>query len=205
MLWGVRPAHLDEKPDGQGCRLHSAEGIPEREEAGRSDYQPGSLNNWPLQAISHLTLHMEVLLVAIHGHRHRTVLQFLYFMPSHEGLQSETQRVTALTTNTQSTMAVDRDGLHGTITHVQKLQLPASHNRQTHVTGTLSTYDHMHYRQRGHVALPHRSSETSWSPQLHRIRPGYEVHFQLLEGTTSAHGDQAPHVHSIPSTDRWCN
>jgi len=42
-------------------------------------------------------------------------------------------------------------------------------------------------------------------PRLHRIRPGYEVHFQLLEGTTSAHGDQAPHVHSIPSTDGWCN
>jgi len=44
------------------------EGIPEREETGRSDNQPGSLDNWPLWAISHLTLHTEVLLVAIHGH-----------------------------------------------------------------------------------------------------------------------------------------
>jgi len=87
---GVRDQpHLDEKTRwGRGCRLHSAEGIPEREEAGRSHYRPGSLNNWPLQAISHLTLHTEVLLVSIHGHRHRTVLQFLYFVPSHEGLQS---------------------------------------------------------------------------------------------------------------------
>ena len=63
----MRPAHLDKEPDGQRCRLHTAGGISEGEEAGRGHTQPGSLNNWPFRAISYLPLHTEVLLVAIDG------------------------------------------------------------------------------------------------------------------------------------------
>ena len=98
--------------------------------------------------------------MAINGHWHRAVLQFLSFLPSHEGLQPETQWVTAFPSDTWSTLAVDQDGIYGAITHVRGLRLSISCNRLLHVTATSDTYNYTHYCQRGCVALLHRDHET---------------------------------------------
>ena len=44
------------------------EGIPERQKTGRNNHQPGAHNDWPFQSIGYLSLHTEVLLVAVNGH-----------------------------------------------------------------------------------------------------------------------------------------
>ncbi len=75
-------------------------------------------------------------------------------MRSHEGLQSEAQGATALPTDTQPPMAVDRYGFHGTA-HVQISQLPASHDRPSYVAGTPDTYNYTCDLQGGRMALPH--------------------------------------------------
>jgi len=56
---------------------------------------------------------MKVLLVALNGYRHRTVFQFMRFVPGHEGFKSEAKWASTLPPSPRSTLAVNQDGLHG--------------------------------------------------------------------------------------------
>jgi len=181
---GCETSSSDEKPDGQGCRLHSAEGIPE----GRRLVEV--IINQAHSTIGHFG----------QFHTSRYIQRYYWwpsmgtdielfcsscdFVPSHEGLQSETQQVTALTTNTQSTMAVNRDGLHGTITHVQSYDyLLVVIDRLTSQVHLVLTTTHALPPKRLRGSSSRKLVRLPWNPRLHHIRPGYEVHFQLLEGT----------------------
>ena len=88
---------------------------------------------------------MEVLLVAVNGHRYLTVLQFMRFVPSHERLESEAEQTSAFSTYPGSTVAVDWHGIYGSAACFQWSRLFTSRDGLFHFGGTSDTYDDMGY------------------------------------------------------------
>ena len=85
------------------------------------------------------------------------------------------------------------------------LQLSTSHNRLIYIRGTSDTYDNMCDFERNHVAILHGDCKTPRDARVHCDQLGSKIHFQILEGITQTHGDEAPHVYLVPSTDGWSN
>ena len=124
-------------------------------------------------------------------------------VPDHERLNTEACQAPAFFANTQLALAVGQVGFHGPPAQTKRLRLSISCNRQIHIAGTFTTYDYMHDSESSHVAIFHGDRKTPWNAGINRIRPRPQIHFQVLEGATLAHGDETPHVNFVPSPNGW--
>ena len=163
----ARPAHLDEEPDGQRCRLHTMGGISEGEEAGRGHTRPGSLNNWPFRE-----LHTSCYIRRYYWwpSMGTDIELFCSSCPSCQVTKDSNQKPSGLL---HSLRIPNRPWQSIGMDFMGPLPMSEGYDYLLVIidrfTGTSDTYNYMCYRQRGCVALLHRDRETPWSPRVHRI------------------------------------
>ena len=180
--------------------MHSSDQV-QRTNYYTSHTGPGTREPRTLRSSTYLGVRETLVLVAEARHRSRTLLHFVCSVPSSQAEESTQARTITHTSDTSTTMELNRHGLRRTVSTIQRVRLPMGSGLPTHVYGPPDTCTYYRHGCRPRVHLRARDRASAWITGVHSLGQRLQVYLKILEGTASTHGHEIAHVHCIPSPD----